>query len=96
MPTDPWERAKVRELIQFLELHLERVARRLYPQAFFGGKVSQGTLDKTRPELERNIVAFGRLAKFGPFLAGERETVLQVSAERKLDVERAAREKSFG
>jgi glutathione S-transferase len=39
MPADPYQRAKVRELVQYLELHLELVARRLYPQAFFGGKV---------------------------------------------------------
>ncbi len=75
LPADPWARAKVRELIQFLDLHLELVARRLYPQAFFGGKVAQQTIDKTRTELERNIVAFARLAKFAPYLAGERFTM---------------------
>jgi glutathione S-transferase len=40
-PTDPFARAKVRELIVFLELHLELVARRVYSQAFFGGKVER-------------------------------------------------------
>lgn len=75
LPADPWARAKVRELIQFLDLHLELVARRLYPQAFFGGKVTQPTIDKTRSELERNIGAFARLAKFAPYLAGERFTI---------------------
>ncbi len=38
---DPYEAAKVRELIQFIDLHLELVARELYPQAFFGGQVSE-------------------------------------------------------
>lgn len=139
LPADPFERAKVRELVHFLELYLELVARRLYPRAFFGGKVSQSLLEKTRPELERNICAFARLARFGPYLAGdrftmadcagcvhlplvsmaskaiwgedllaalpmhdylkllgERESVRRVNADRKVNVERAAREKPFG
>ena len=70
LPADPWQRAKVREIVQFLELHLELVARRLYPQAFFGGKVSESALARTRAELERNIAAFARLARFAPYVAG--------------------------
>src|SRR4051812_13495685 len=35
-PKDPFERAKVRELITFIELHNELVARRLYGLVFFG------------------------------------------------------------
>ena len=34
-PRDPLERARVRELITILELHIELVARRLYGQVFF-------------------------------------------------------------
>jgi glutathione S-transferase len=70
MPADPFEAAKVRELVVFLELHLELVARRLYPQAFFGRTVSEEVQTATRKELERNIKAFSQLAKFSPFLAG--------------------------
>src|ERR1700704_2019732 len=36
LPKDPYERAKVRELITFVELHVELVARRLYGPLFFG------------------------------------------------------------
>ena len=72
LPADPFERAKVRELVTFTELHLELVARRVYAQAFFGGTVSQGTIDATRRDLERGIAGFARLAKFAPYLAGER------------------------
>jgi len=80
LPADPWQRAKVRELIAFMELHLELVARRLYPQAFFGGKVSESLIERTRSELERNVVAFARLAKFSPFVAGERFTLADCAA----------------
>ncbi|TXL67174.1 glutathione S-transferase family protein [Zeimonas arvi] len=80
LPADPWQRAKVRELIAFMELHLELVARRLYPQAFFGGKVSESLIERTRSELERNVAAFARLARFSPFVAGERFTLADCAA----------------
>src|ERR671911_3039709 len=35
LPKDPFERAKVRELVKFIELHVELVARRLYGEVFF-------------------------------------------------------------
>ncbi|MBV8619046.1 MAG: glutathione S-transferase [Curvibacter sp.] len=70
-PTDAYEAAKVRELVTFLELHLELVARNLYPQAFFGGQISEGARTKTAVQLEKNIAAFARLARFDqPFIAG--------------------------
>src|SRR5256885_6744175 len=43
LPADAFEAAKVRELCVYLDLHLELVARILYPQAFFGGQVSDST-----------------------------------------------------
>src|SRR5690606_10371868 len=42
-PADAFARAKVRELLRVLELYLELPARRLYPEAFFGGSVSEQT-----------------------------------------------------
>ena len=69
-PSDPYAAAKVRELVTFLELHLELVARNLYPEAFFGGKVSDGVKEKTLAQLEKNAQAFGQLARFDPFIAG--------------------------
>ena len=75
MPADPYEAAKVRELISFVELHLELVARELYAEAFFGGKVSDGTKQRVARVLPVNIAAFKRLAKFGPYLAGDRFTL---------------------
>ncbi|MCO5108283.1 MAG: glutathione S-transferase [Burkholderiaceae bacterium] len=86
LPADPFERAKVRELVAFTELHLELVARRVYPQAFFGGTVSQGTIDGARRDLERGIRGFERLAKFAPFLAGERFTLADCAGAVHLPV----------
>ena len=80
LPADPYARAKVRELVAFMELHLELVARRLYPQAYFGGKVEQSLIDATRTELERNAAAFARLPKWSPFIAGDAFTLADCAA----------------
>jgi len=80
LPTDPFAAAKVRELIQFIELHLELVARELYPQAFFGGQVSEGTQKRALKLLTANVSGFKRLAKFAPYVAGDRFTAADCAA----------------
>ena len=75
MPTDPVERAQVRQIIIFMELHLELVARELYAEAFFGGKVTDETKQRVEKILKRNTAAFGKLAKFAPFIAGSTFTL---------------------
>ncbi|MFC7461467.1 glutathione S-transferase [Hydrogenophaga defluvii] len=80
VPTDPFGAAKVRELITFLELHLELVARNLYGEAFFGGKVSDSTKEKVGQQLEKNIAAFAKLAKFAPCVGGDRFTLADCAA----------------
>ena len=75
LPTDPFAAAKVRELITFLNLHLELVARELYAQAFFGGTVSEATQASVRKRLDKNIPAFQRLARFSPYIAGDMFTL---------------------
>jgi glutathione S-transferase len=80
LPTDPFAAAKVRELIQFMELHLELVVRELYAEAFFGGQVSDANKARIRKLLDRNIPAFKRLARFAPYVAGEAFTLADCAA----------------
>ena len=80
LPADPWEAAKVRELTTFIDLHLELVARDLYGKAFFGGEISESNAERVRKQLVKNIAAFQRLAKFAPYVAGERFTQADCSA----------------
>ncbi len=80
IPADPLAAAKVRELITFMELHLELVARNLYPQAFFGGTVSEAAREKLGVQLAKNIAAFAQLTKFSPFLAGDTFTAADCAA----------------
>ncbi len=84
LPADPWERAKVRELATFVDLHLELVARELYPQAYFGGSVSEGQRERVRKLLTKNIAGFKRLARFAPYVAGEHFTQADCSAYASL------------
>ena len=71
LPREPLAAAKVRELVTFLELHLELVVRNLYPEAFFGGKVGDSAKEKISAQLEKNVVAFAQLAQFSPYVAGD-------------------------
>ncbi len=80
LPADAYAAAKVRELILYSELHLELVARQLYPEAFFGGKVSDETKDRVRKLLVKGIAAFAKLTKFAPFIAGSEFTLADCAA----------------
>ena len=80
IPAEPWAAAKVRELAVFIDLHLELVARELYPQAFFGGTVSESQQARVRALLDRNIGGFRRLAVFAPYVAGDSFTVADCGA----------------
>jgi glutathione S-transferase len=86
LPADPFAAAKVRELGTFIDLHLELVVRELYAQAFFGGTVSENAQTRVRKQLEKNIPAFKRLAKFAPYVAGEAFTLADCSAFNTLPV----------
>jgi glutathione S-transferase len=79
LPADPLAAAKVREIAWFVDQHLELVARELYAQAFFGGTVSDTTQARVRKQLAKNITAFKRLARFGPYLAGSTFTLADCS-----------------
>jgi len=80
IPADPWQAAKVRELVTFIDLHLELVARELYPQAFFGGEKDEATAARVRKKLEKNIAGFKRLARFAPYIAGDTFTMADCAA----------------
>jgi glutathione S-transferase len=96
LPRDPLERAKVRELIVFLDLHLELVMRRLYAEAFFGGKVSDGTKRSVETELALGVKAVAQLAKFAPFVAGPELTLADCAAAQHLPLVGMATKRIYG
>lgn len=69
-PGDPGHAAKCRELIQVIELYLELPARRLYAEAFFGGRVADEVKKEVSSALARGARALAKLVQFEPFIAG--------------------------
>jgi glutathione S-transferase len=81
LPKEPFERAKVRELVTYIEWYAEMVARRLYGQAFFGkGPVSDKTREGVEQELNKGLRALKGLASFSPFIAGKELTLADCAA----------------
>ena len=96
LPADPFAAAKVRELVTFLELHLELVARNLYPQAFFGGQISDSAKEKTGAQLEKNVAALAQLAQFNPFMLGNKLSLADCAAVVHLPLVSAATKLVYG
>jgi glutathione S-transferase len=80
LPKDPWQRAKVRELVIFLELHVELVARRLYGSAFFGKEASESAKQSVERELAKGLKGLKSRVKFDPFIAGSELTLADCAA----------------
>jgi glutathione S-transferase len=96
LPSDPFQAAKARELVRYIELHLELVARNLYPEAFFGGKVSDSAKAKAGQQLEKNVAAFARLARFSPYIGGDSFTLADCAAAVHLPLVSSATKIIYG
>jgi glutathione S-transferase len=84
LPADAFAAGKVRELMIYIDLHLELVARELYGQAFFGGTVADDVKERVHKTLERNIAGFKRLMKFSPYVAGRSFNMADIVAFNNL------------
>ncbi len=96
LPKDPLARAKVRELVTVIELHLELVARRLYPGAFFGGTTSDAAKQSVEKDLAKGLRALKALVKFEPFIAGKEMTLADCAAAVHLPVVSLATKLTYG
>ncbi|HEX4927639.1 MAG TPA: glutathione S-transferase family protein [Burkholderiales bacterium] len=95
-PRDPLARARVRELIALMELHLELVARRLYREVFFGGKVSDEVKRGVEADLVKGVRAFRSRARFDPYLAGAELTLADCAAACHLPLVSLASRLAYG
>ena len=96
LPADPFGAARVQQLITVLDVHLELVVRELYGEAFFGGKVSDEVKARCEKLLKKNIAAFGKLASFSPFVAGDQFTLADCAAVFHLPLLGQATKKIYG
>ncbi|MDA8109596.1 MAG: glutathione S-transferase [Betaproteobacteria bacterium] len=95
-PREPLARARVRELIAVMELHVELVARRLYREAFFGGKLSDETRQEVERDLAKGVRGFKALARFSPYVAGSDLTLADCAAFVHLPLVSLATKLAFG
>lgn len=81
LPRDPFERAKVRELLAVMELHVELVARRLYGEVFFGRPpLSTEARAAAEKDLVKGVRALKALVRFEPYIAGKELTLADCAA----------------
>lgn len=80
LPKDPLERARVREIVVFVELHLELVVRRLYGGLFFGGSFSDETKAQVEKGVAKGVRALKAVAQFDPYIAGKALSIADCAA----------------
>jgi glutathione S-transferase len=80
LPKDPFERAKVRELVTVMELHLELPVRRLYGHVFFKRPASEEVIRAVDKDLTKGVRALKALVKFDPYIAGRELTLADCAA----------------
>lgn len=79
-PSEPWERAKTKELIRVVELYLDAPARRHIAAVYFGADVDPAMAKAVKPELDKGVRTLKALARFAPYIAGEVFTYADIAA----------------
>lgn len=95
LPSDPYQRARVRALTKEIELYIELQARPCYPEVFFGAKVDQAIKDKARDELFNGVATLRRHGSFAPYVAGSEITIADLMFLYSIDLARAVGRKLF-
>jgi glutathione S-transferase len=80
LPRDPLQRARVRELVNHIELYLELVVRRMYGFVFFGRPTDEQVKQIAEKDLAKGVRSLKALAKFDPYLAGGELTLADCAA----------------
>jgi glutathione S-transferase len=96
LPADPFEQAKVRELLKEIELYIELPARACYGEAFFGMALPEAIKEKTKAELLLGFAALARHGKFAPYVAGDSLTIADLYFLYSVPLAVAVGHKLFG
>lgn len=95
LPSEPFARAQVKQLMHMIELYLELPARRCYGEVFFGGKVSDETKAEARAAMLKGIRAISSKTTFAPFLFGDSLTAADAMLLYSADLASAVATKLF-
>ncbi len=96
LPTDPFARAKVRQVINIMQCYVEGTARTLYPGVFMNGENSANTEQAAQAMLERAIAALRHLVKPAPFLMGDTLSLADIFAFYCFELVERVMQFSFG
>jgi glutathione S-transferase len=79
-PSNAFERAKVAELTQIVDLYFELAARRVLRNFFTGKKPPENIATEVRATLQRTAETLRQVARLDAYLLGDRFTAADVSA----------------
>ena len=96
LPKDPLERARVRELLVFLELHMELVVRPMYGSLGGGKPVSDERRQRVERDIAKGVRALRTVAKFDPFIAGKELSIADCAAFVHLPLVTLVTKNAFG
>jgi glutathione S-transferase len=97
LPKSPLERARVREMVVFIELYMELVVRRLYGHLFFRpAPLPEELKASVQKDLAKGIRAFKAVAKFDPYVAGPALTLADCAAFVHLPLVSLATRHAYG
>jgi glutathione S-transferase len=97
LPKDVFQRAKVRELVTFMELHVELVARRMYGELFFKrAPMTEEAKAAVAKDLAKGVRALKQLVKFDPYIAGKDLTIADCAAFVHLPIVSLVGKHGFG
>ena len=83
---DPLRRARVWQLVKFVELYIDAPCRRLFPGVFWFGENHPLHVAEVLPLVERGLAAFDRIALNAPHLMGDGITVADFYGYFSLDI----------
>ena len=92
-PSSSFEIAKLLELTQIIDLYLELAARRLLPNYFARKPAADNIANEVRATLSKGAKAMAQLARFEPFILGERFSAADIAAVIHVPVVRAVASK---
>lgn len=94
-PTEPFAKAKVKELVKLIELYIELPARRCHTEAFWGVPVDDITKKEVKRALFNGAQALARAAEFSPYIAGDTLTAADIMLLYSMDLAAPVAKKLF-
>ena len=94
-PTEPFAKAKVKELVKLIELYIELPARRCHTEAFWGVPVDEITKKEVKRALFNGAQALARAAEFSPYVAGDTLTAADIMLLYSMDLAAPVAKKLF-